>query len=180
MASSSSPSEHEIQQRIRLACGRGPVRLWRNNTGALVDQQGRCVRFGLCKGSSDLIGLRSVVVTPEMAGLPAAGAAARWSGSCLPLHSAGPDRPRAGHHRTREQRCAAGRWSVCRPSGRLSGCADGCTAWELPLRNRRVVAGIRRSRLSTVSRDMGWLCIEVEVPGGVDTPTLGTSPPFVS
>ncbi len=63
-----SPSEHEIQQRIRLACGRGPVRLWRNNTGALVDQQGRFVRFGLCKGSSDLIGLRSVVVTPEMVG----------------------------------------------------------------------------------------------------------------
>ena len=65
---SSSPSEHEIQQRIRLASGRGPVRLWRNNTGALVDQQGRFVRFGLCKGSSDLIGLRSVVVTPEMVG----------------------------------------------------------------------------------------------------------------
>jgi hypothetical protein len=64
----SSPSEHEIQQRIRLACGRGPVRLWRNNTGALVDQQGRFVRFGLCKGSSDLIGLRSVLVTPEMVG----------------------------------------------------------------------------------------------------------------
>ena len=62
------PSEHEIQQRIRLACGRGAVRLWRNNTGALVDQQGRFVRFGLCKGSSDLIGLRSVVVTPEMVG----------------------------------------------------------------------------------------------------------------
>jgi hypothetical protein len=65
---STSPSEHEIQQRIRLACGRGAVRLWRNNTGALVDQQGRFVRFGLCKGSSDLIGLRSVVVTPEMVG----------------------------------------------------------------------------------------------------------------
>jgi hypothetical protein len=68
----SSPSEHEIQQRIRMACGRGPVRLWRNNTGALVDQQGRFVRFGLCKGSSDLIGLRSLeikaaggVVSPE-------------------------------------------------------------------------------------------------------------------
>ena len=63
-----SPSEHEIQQRIRLACGRGAVRLWRNNTGALVDQQGRFVRFGLCKGSSDLIGLRSLEVTPEMVG----------------------------------------------------------------------------------------------------------------
>ncbi len=64
----SSPSEHDIQQRIRLACGRGAVRLWRNNTGALVDQQGRFVRFGLCKGSSDLIGLRSLEVTPGMVG----------------------------------------------------------------------------------------------------------------
>ena len=64
----SSPSEHEIQQRIRLTCGRGTVRLWRNHTGALVDQQGRFVRFGLCKGSSDLIGLRSLEVTPEMVG----------------------------------------------------------------------------------------------------------------
>jgi hypothetical protein len=65
---SSSPSEHEIQQRIRLACGRGLVRLRRNNTGALVDPQGRLVRFGLCKGSSDLIGLRSLEITPELIG----------------------------------------------------------------------------------------------------------------
>ena len=64
----SSSSEYEIQQRIRLACGHGSVRLWRNNTGALVDQQGRLVRFGLCKGSSDLIGLRMLEVTPEMVG----------------------------------------------------------------------------------------------------------------
>lgn len=64
----SSPTEHEIQQRIRLTCGRGRVRLWRNNTGALVDQQGRFVRFGLCKGSSDLIGLRSLEITPELVG----------------------------------------------------------------------------------------------------------------
>ena len=63
-----SMSEHEIQQRIRLACGHGPVRLWRNNSGALVDQQGRLVRFGLCKGSSDLIGLRSLVITPDQVG----------------------------------------------------------------------------------------------------------------
>ena len=61
-------SEHEIQQRIRLACGQGPVRLWRNNSGALVDQQGRLVRFGLCKGSSDLIGLRTLEITPELVG----------------------------------------------------------------------------------------------------------------
>jgi hypothetical protein len=37
----SSPSEYEIQQRIRLACGHGPVRHWRNNASALVDQRGR-------------------------------------------------------------------------------------------------------------------------------------------
>ena len=63
-----SVSEHEIQQRIRLACGRGPVRLWRNNSGALIDQQGRLVRFGLCKGSSDLIGLRTLEITPGLVG----------------------------------------------------------------------------------------------------------------
>jgi hypothetical protein len=64
----SSPSEYKIQQRIRLACARGPMRLWRNNTGALVDQQGRFVRFGRCKGSSDLSGLRSFEITPELVG----------------------------------------------------------------------------------------------------------------
>ena len=63
-----SMSEHEIQQRIRLACGHGPVRLWRNNSGALVDQQGRLVRFGLCKGSSDLLGLRTLEITPDLVG----------------------------------------------------------------------------------------------------------------
>ena len=63
-----SMSEHEIQQRIRLACGHGPVRLWRNNSGALVDQQGRLVRFGLAKGSSDLIGLRTLEITPDLVG----------------------------------------------------------------------------------------------------------------
>ncbi len=61
-------SEQEIQQRIRIALSRGPVRLWRNNTGTLLDRQGRPVQFGLCKGSSDLIGLRTVTVTPEMVG----------------------------------------------------------------------------------------------------------------
>ena len=49
---------------MRARCGA----VWRNNTGALVDQQGRFVRFGLCKGSSDLIGMRSLEVTPELVG----------------------------------------------------------------------------------------------------------------
>lgn len=61
-------SEQRIQQEIRLALGNGPARLWRNNTGTLPDRQGRPVRFGLCKGSSDLIGLRSVIIGPEHVG----------------------------------------------------------------------------------------------------------------
>jgi hypothetical protein len=61
-------TEQNIQQAIRLACSRGDTRLFRNNTGTLLDRNGRPVQFGLCRGSSDLIGLRSVTVTPEMVG----------------------------------------------------------------------------------------------------------------
>ena len=32
------------------------------------DELGRLVTYGLCKGSSDLIGLRSLEVTPELVG----------------------------------------------------------------------------------------------------------------
>ena len=61
-------SEQHIQQEIRLALRRGPARLWRNNTGTLPDRQGRPVQFGLCKGSSDLIGLRTITIGPEHVG----------------------------------------------------------------------------------------------------------------
>lgn len=61
-------SEQSIQQDIRIALGHGDVRLWRNNTGCLKDQQGRWVRFGLANGSSDLIGVRRMTITPEMVG----------------------------------------------------------------------------------------------------------------
>lgn len=64
-------TEHEIQQRIRLACA-GPgchTRLWRNNVGRLLDAHGRPVTFGLCPGSADLIGYVPVTITPEMVGM---------------------------------------------------------------------------------------------------------------
>jgi hypothetical protein len=61
-------SEQQIQQAIRLACSRGPTRLWRNNVGRLLDQHGRPVTFGLCPGSADLIGYTTVTVTPDMVG----------------------------------------------------------------------------------------------------------------
>ena len=78
-------SEHEIQQRILLACGSGTTRLWRNNVGTgwagqaakvtagniravaaalrpgdVIVRQGRPLHAGLCVGSSDLIGYRQV------------------------------------------------------------------------------------------------------------------------
>lgn len=60
--------EARVQNQIRLALGRGLTRLFRNNTGALKDQNGRLVTFGLCKGSSDLIGWRTTTITPDMVG----------------------------------------------------------------------------------------------------------------
>ena len=61
-------SEQSIQQHIRLTCSTGATRLFRNNTGTLRDQHGRPVSFGLAKGSADLIGWRTVTITPEMVG----------------------------------------------------------------------------------------------------------------
>jgi hypothetical protein len=61
-------TEQQIQQEIRIACSTGDTRLFRNNTGTLRDQHGRPVQFGLCKGSADLIGWRTVTVTPDMVG----------------------------------------------------------------------------------------------------------------
>jgi hypothetical protein len=61
-------SEQQTQQEIRLKLSRGATRLWRNNTGTLLDRNGRPVQFGLCKGSRDLIGLRSVTIGPEHVG----------------------------------------------------------------------------------------------------------------
>lgn len=55
--------ELAIQNAIRIEHGAGPARLWRNNTGALKDAAGRLVRYGLCPGSSDLIGLRTRIIT---------------------------------------------------------------------------------------------------------------------
>jgi hypothetical protein len=49
--------EHEIQQRILLAIGSLPgLRVWRNNSGALIDERGKLVRFGL-QGSADILGI---------------------------------------------------------------------------------------------------------------------------
>jgi VRR-NUC domain. len=61
--------ETPILRRILLALGaRHDVRLFRNNVGVALHADGSRVVYGLAPGSSDLIGLTSITVTPEMVG----------------------------------------------------------------------------------------------------------------
>jgi hypothetical protein len=49
--------ERNIQQEIRIASALVPeLTLWRNSTG-VAERAGRTLRYGLCRGSSDLIGI---------------------------------------------------------------------------------------------------------------------------
>lgn len=70
-----------LHRAIMLACGQGAARLFRNNTGmgwagnmqrldggAVLVQNARPLHAGLCEGSSDLIGWRTIKVTPDMVG----------------------------------------------------------------------------------------------------------------
>lgn len=70
-------NESEVQQYIQIEGPHHGCILLRNNSGALKDVTGRMVRYGLGNTSqahnenfksSDLIGITSVVVTPEMVG----------------------------------------------------------------------------------------------------------------
>lgn len=71
--------DHEavVQSEVRLEAARLGIRLFRNNVGALQDERGIPVRFGLANDnahinkvlkSSDLIGWRPVTITPDMVG----------------------------------------------------------------------------------------------------------------
>lgn len=73
--------ESDIHRLILRDLSRDDVRLFRNNVaqawqgrvvrhepGLLVLADPRPIQAGLCVGSSDLIGWRSVVITPEMVG----------------------------------------------------------------------------------------------------------------
>ena len=70
-------SEAANQANIRLEASRKGLRLWRNNVGVLMNEDGVPVRYGLCNESkrmnevvksSDLIGIRKVLITLDMVG----------------------------------------------------------------------------------------------------------------
>lgn len=69
--------EGSVQSRIRLAASRKGWHLWRNNVGACTDDQGNFIRYGLANDSkrvndaiksSDLIGIRRLLITRDMVG----------------------------------------------------------------------------------------------------------------
>lgn len=74
-------TESALTRRIQVALTDADTRIWRNQVGqawqgqvtrnrdgSITIRNPRPVTFGLCEGSSDLIGARSVAVTPEMVG----------------------------------------------------------------------------------------------------------------
>ncbi len=50
-------SEANILNDCMIALSQEGARVFRNNTGVLKDKTGRPVKFGLCKGGSDIIGI---------------------------------------------------------------------------------------------------------------------------
>lgn len=61
-------TETNLVGRLQTAAAKLSMRLWRNQVGSYRLADGRWITSGLCVGSSDLIGYRSVVVTTEMVG----------------------------------------------------------------------------------------------------------------
>ena len=61
-------SESGVMHSIMLALSASGATIFRNNVGAVKASDGRFIRFGLCPGSSDLIGFMPVTVTPDMVG----------------------------------------------------------------------------------------------------------------
>ena len=62
-------TEAELLRLHRLRLGQDPaVTIWRNQVGVAEYPGGIRVPYGLTKGASDLIGIRSVVITPEHVG----------------------------------------------------------------------------------------------------------------
>jgi hypothetical protein len=73
--------ERDLQNTIRLAASEAGLTLWRNNVGtgwagdatrlpdgSVLIRNPRPLHAGLCVGSSDLIGYRPLVITPEHLG----------------------------------------------------------------------------------------------------------------
>ena len=60
--------ETPIVKRIQIEASKVGARLFRNNNGALQNNRGEWITYGLGKGTADLVGWLPVNITPEMVG----------------------------------------------------------------------------------------------------------------
>lgn len=60
--------ETTIQNDIEVYLSENGFIIFRNNVGGWKDEHGRLIRYGLFKGSSDLIGLKPIIITEEYLG----------------------------------------------------------------------------------------------------------------
>ena len=62
-------NETSIRKEIQVALSGKNCRMFRNNVGEFHDEGKKIhIVYGLCPGSSDLIGWKTVTITPEMCG----------------------------------------------------------------------------------------------------------------
>jgi hypothetical protein len=61
-------SESVLLRKILLHASKLGITLFRNSVGRYRSPNGHWMSFGLCVGSSDLIGWKSITVTPDMIG----------------------------------------------------------------------------------------------------------------
>lgn len=61
--------ESALYKQIQMAVTAIGHRLFRNNVGTLKNQRGEYVTYGLCEGSSDLIGWKTIRIQPWHIGM---------------------------------------------------------------------------------------------------------------
>ena len=61
-------SEANLMRQIQIGIAKNGAKTFRNNVGLFDTLDGRKIRTGLCVGSSDLIGWKKIIITPQMVG----------------------------------------------------------------------------------------------------------------
>ena len=104
-------SESVVLKEAMLAASECGARVFRNNVGLAMQPNGQVIKYGLCNGSSDLIGWVQLTITQDMVGLQVA--------QCLGIECKAPKK-----HPTKEQKnfieqvnLAGGKACVARSGG---------------------------------------------------------------
>lgn len=61
-------TEKDIERMLILHASKIGSTVFKNNVGMYKDQRGNVIKYGLCNGSSDLIGWTPITITPDMVG----------------------------------------------------------------------------------------------------------------